>query len=287
MTIDLVDAWIGRMAGRGVRHRSITTWLESAHRFGRVLGADTDVLGYIRRKADAHDRRARRQRSRKEERYMALEIGIGDVFARARELHERAETGPEHLVSTRRDRLEAALIALSVASPLRCGDLHSLRIGVDIERRAGSWSIDTVQAKTKQPYHVPELWSAVGAILDALILDGRPPDQLRARLDARHGTALFSWADEGNTPVHPGWPSDIWRRHFGVGVHMVRTMWGSYYVDHEPARAWAATAMLGHASAASRNAYEIRARRAQAVSAVQGLIAEIVDQQGSRRRSAH
>jgi len=280
MTIDLVDAWIGRMAGRGVRHRSITTWLESAHRFGRALGADTDVLGYIRRKANAHDRRARRQRSRKEQTYLDLGLGIGDVFARARELHERAEAGPEHLVSTRRDRLEAALIALSVASPLRCGDFPDLRIGVDIERRAGSWSIDTVQAKTKQPYHVPELWSAVGEIIDALILDGRDPSALDVRVQARDGAHLFTWADDGSEPVADWWPSAVWKRHFGVGIHMIRSMWASHYIDHDPARSWAATAMLGHASPASRRPYEIRARRAAAVATAQDVLAALASGDG-------
>ena len=47
-----------------------------------------------------------------------------------------------------RPRPEAAALALGVAAPLRIGDLHRLRVGNEIARDAGGWSLDLRTRKT-------------------------------------------------------------------------------------------------------------------------------------------
>lgn len=275
LSLDLVDGWRRELASRGLAESSKATWLELAALLGRELGADDEVVSGVLARAEAHRRRGR-GRSRKEQRFLDLDLGIGDVFERARELHERALRTPPHQWSSVRDRLEAGVIALSVAAPLRCGDLQDLRIGRDVVRtEADGWWIETGQEKTGVDYESAALWEEVGAILDDLVVRGSGED-VATRVEARRGTPLFAWGDDGSMPVHREWPSVVWRKHFGVGVHMVRTLWASHYADHDPARSWAATALLGHTSERTRRHYEIRARRTQAVATCQDIIEDIL-----------
>jgi integrase len=216
---------------------------------------------------------ASRTRKRKQERLLELDLRLGEIFVRAQELHGEGLASP-HTAAGRWQRMDAALIALSVNAPLRCGDLHRLRIGRDVVRGAEGWSLATRQAKTGHPYCIDRLWTEVGVILDTLVLDGHPETALAERLRTRDGMPLFT--QDGQTPADDQWPTKVWRRHFGIGAHIVRTLWASFYAENDPAQAWAASAMLGHSDPRSRKDYEVAVQRRKAACTGQGLMANLI-----------
>ena len=271
ISLETVDLFVDAMARRQLRPATKALRLKELTIFAREVGADCDVERYVKPLINAFARETDRTRSRKEQTLLQLGLSLGDIFERARELHRLAAEAPSHHDTALHARLDAALIGLSVNAPLRCGDLHRLRVGVELVRDAEGWRLAVEQRKTGQSYRLDRLWDEVGGFLDALVLDGRDASALRERLAVLDGCGLFS-VDDGVTAVDVGWPTKVWRRHFGVGAHIVRSLWATYYAETDPTQAWMASALLGHRGACSRKAYEVEVRRTRAVAVTQAMI---------------
>ena len=268
----LIDRWIARLDDRGVRDVTKAIRLKEIRVFAGELGADATVVEEVRRLATAFAQEANRHRTRKERRFLALDFGVGEVFERARACRLRAAEIPPWREEAVHARLDAALLGLSVNAPLRCGDLHRVRIGHELERTSEGWRFAIRQEKTGDSYEMRRLWPEVGEMLDAVVLGGRDETHLWTRLNVLEGRALFAWDDDHTEPVDEGWPTKVWRRHVGVGIHMVRSLWATHYADENPHESWAASDLLGHGSGRTREAYEVRVRRDRAVAQTQDLI---------------
>jgi len=274
---ELIDRWIAGLDARGVRAVTKAIRLKEVRIFAAEIGADPAVVDYVRGLAAAFAQEANRHRSRKEATVLALDAGLGEVFERARTCRQRAAEIPPWRDAALHARLDAALLGLSVNAPLRCGDLHRLRIGRELERTTEGWRLAIDQEKTGAPYEMRRLWPEVGEMLDCLVLGGRDELHLWPRLEALSGRALFAWDDNHAEPVDDGWPTKVWRRHLGVGAHTVRSLWATHYAEEAPAESWATSDLLGHGSGRTREAYEVRVRRQRGVGRTQELIEGLLE----------
>lgn len=267
-----VDALITAMMDRKVRAATLAIRLKEALAFARELCADEDVLERLRTLRNAASRRSERERKRKEEVLLHFEHSLGDIFLRAEELAKTAAEAPTFSDLAFHCRMDAAIIGLSCNAPLRAGDLLDLRIGIELVRSDARWRLTLVQEKNKVPYG-GWIWPKVGSLIDGLVLDGHDHAALGQRLEALAGRYLFS-PDGGRSHVARGWPSAVWRRHFGVGEHYIRSLWCTYYAEKDPENAWAASALLGHGSERTRRHYEVNVRRTKSIAAMQEVMEE-------------
>jgi hypothetical protein len=255
-----VDALVRALAARGRRAATKAARCKELVLFGLWIEAEPAALDHARCRRADFERQAGGQRKRKDEWLLTHDLHVGDVYLHAQRLAAQADALPPQQDRTLHRRLEAAAIGLSVNAPLRIGDLHRLVVGQDVVRDAEGWRLATRTRKTGAMYDAGRLWPEVEAMLDTLILDGHPPGDFWRRLEARDGTPLFS-LDDGRTGVAVEWPSRVWRRHFGIGEHIIRSLWHMVCHLEEPESAWAALAQCGQRSGRTAQHYLVRVGR--------------------------
>jgi len=271
LSVETINALLAELEARGRRPATKAARCKELHVFGLVTGADRAVLDRAREARNAFARQAARTRKRKEIWLQQHDVTIGDVFARAEDLAAEARELPAGGTQALRRRMDAALLALALNAPLRCGDLHGVVLGRTLVRDAEGWRLALATRKTGLRYESDHLWPEVGDILDAYLLDGAPAEQLRRRVAARDGTPFFSF-DDGTTGVAIRWPSQVWRRHFGTGEHIVRTLWHQLCYLTEPDKVWMALALCGQASERTAQEYRLKAGRRAVCSRAQSLV---------------
>ena len=276
ISVGAVDALLRAFRARGSRPNTKLARTKELLIFATEISAGEDVLIFLRQLKEGFTRESRLKRTRKEEVLQEFPHTLGDIYLTAMDLLEQAGELPAHRDAAFHARMDSALIGLSCNAPLRCGDLHRLRIGREIVRDEQGWRLRLKQKKNQQNYGVP-VWPEVAEMLDALVLDGQSPEALCRRLNEVDGRYLFSW-DGGLTAVDDQWPSKVWRRHFGVGEHYVRSLWCSYYAEEDPDNAWAASALVGQRSELTRKVYEVNVLRQKSVSTIQSLIGLLAQQ---------
>jgi hypothetical protein len=276
VSVEAVDLLLRALKARGNRPNTKLLRTKELLIFAREFGTGEDVLNFLRQLKEGFRREAKLERTRKEEVLQEFPHTLGDIYLTAMNLLEQANEMPAHQDAAFHARMDSALIGLSCNAPLRCSDLHRLRIGREIVRDEQGWRLRLEQKKNQQRYHLL-VWPEVAEMLDALLLDGRSPEALGQRLKELDGCYLFSW-DGGSTPVDDLWPTKVWIRHFGVGEHYVRSLWCSYYAEEDPDNAWAASALVGHGSERTRQAYDVNVQLRKSISTVQSLIGRLVQQ---------
>jgi len=271
LSVEAINALLADLEVRGRRPATKAARCKELHRFGLVIGADRAALNRAREAKNAFAREASRTRKRKEVWLQQHDVTIGDVFARAEDLAAETEDLPAGGAEAFRRRMDAALLALSVNAPLRCGDLHSVVLGRTLIRDAEGWRLALETRKTGLHYESDQLWPEVAVILDAYLLDGAPAEQLWRRVAARDGTPFFSF-DDGATGVAIRWPSKVWQRHFGTGEHIVRTLWHQLTYLTAPDKVWMALALCGQASERTAEEYRMKAGRRAVCGRAQSLM---------------
>ena len=157
--------------------------------------------------------------------------------------------------------LDALAIALAVNVPLRIGDLHRIQIGMHLTRSfdMDTWTVDLRCEKMGNDY-VAELWPELTPFLDAVVLAGRSHGALAARIRKLDGEYLFAKLGK---KLGEGWISKAWRRHIGIGEHIVRTLWHEEALDNEDT--WMALVLCGQ-EGGGRTArhYQVKQQKRQA-----------------------
>lgn len=276
LTVETFTAWrAARLASRTDsrgrwrspnRHVTIAVRCKEIATFAAWCGMDEALIAAIHECRRRHERAGRGARKRKEAWMLTSDVGIGAVWRRAEDLLEEALAAPPASDLRRRLTLDAACLALSVVAPLRIGDLHRLRIGEHLERRACGWSLSIVTEKTGMPYDRPRLWPELTPFLDAVILLSAPGGDLRAGYGARSlpPTPLFS-PDLGRTDCDLNWPSRVWTRHFGIGAHVVRSLWHQMMFESEDDEQYVALALCGQGNGRTALHYIMRGNRHRAL----------------------
>lgn len=223
ISVEAARLWLDAAEARGNRPTSLSLQLRLIRGFALRLGADPALLGTLDRAAAEQARRAHHRRKRKEEKLIACPLTLGDAWARAEALRDEARSLPAGSRDRAKRLLDAAAIALAVAAPLRIGDLHRLVIGESLTRSATGWRIGIRTAKTGE-MHERALWPEITPFLDAVIAMDARGAGLWSGYDDRQGTAFFS-IDGGRSGMRADWISSVWQKHFGIGAHIVRTLW--------------------------------------------------------------
>jgi hypothetical protein len=266
LTIETFTAWRAARREAGNRDRTIASRCKELALFAAWCEVDEDLIHEIHERRRRHGRASRGVRKRKEEWMLASGVGIGDVWVRAEELLEAAQAAPVASDLRARLTLDAACLALSIVAPLRVGDLHRLRIGEHLRRHADGWGLSIETAKTDLPYDRPRLWAEVTPFLDAVILLEAPGGDFWAGYDARSEppTVLFS-EDGGRTECGESWPSKVCTRHFGIGAHIVRSLWHQMMFESEDDEQYIALALCGQGHGRTAMDYIVRRNRRRAV----------------------
>lgn len=248
------------------RHVTIATRCKELALFAAWCEMDEDLIHEIHERRRRHGRASKGARKRKETWMLANDVGIGDVWVRAEELLEAAEAAPPASALRAQLSLDAACLALSIVAPLRIGDLHRLRIGEHLKRHADGWSLSVVTGKTDALYERPRLWPELTPFLDAVVLLAAPGGNFWAGYDARGApsTPVFS-QNFGETDCCESWPSKVWTRHFGIGSHIVRSLWHQLMFESEDDDQYIALALCGQGHGRTAMAYIMQGNRKRAV----------------------
>jgi len=263
MTKDAVTAWREDCHGRSMKPVSMAARLKELWIFADWCDEDDDMLEHLHRMRGRYLRAATGDMKLKDAWALENPVNIGDVWVRAEDLLAASHGEMAGSAARAQAILDAACLALSVVCPLRCGDLHRIRFGTHLRRHATGWSLRITTSKTETEYDRPSLWPELTPFLDALVmLDTAQADLWRA-YDEKSGQPIFSH-DFGETEPYVAWPSRCWRRHFGTGEHIVRSLWHSMMFESETDEQWIALALCGQGNGRTAQAYILAGARSRA-----------------------
>ncbi|MDF3355590.1 hypothetical protein HKX17_17615 [Sulfitobacter sp. KE34] len=241
---------------------SIASRLKELRIFALWSDLDEQVIAKLLRLQRRYDRAAKRERKRKD--VWAAKSGkvLGDVWVKAEELLTLSKAAPGGSALRAGLTLDAACLALSVVCPLRCGDLHRIVIGTQLSRHAEGWSLHIVTRKGERTYYRPELWPELTPFLDALIMLDMAGSDFWEAYEGKCGMALFS-RDGGESSPSTSWPTRCWHRHFGIGAHIIRSLWHSLMFESENDDQWIALALCGQGNGRTAKHYILEGRKKQ------------------------
>ena len=272
---DWIDAFVRfLLLEREVSPRSAADYLERVRQFllrtgtlDRLIQDElTSAVGALRdMAADSAPSKHRRLRE------LRRHSDIVAIISRAAALGEAAREMPGCSAGRARTSRKAVVLALLVNRADRQGDVRLIRIGREAVRRPdGIWEIELRQAKTGVRKDMGPLWPVTCALLDAHVLSDRPPWTIGERLAELDGCNLLSLEDReyGNGHV-----SALLTEEFDIPAHLVRTLVCDTLRIHRPDAAWAAQALLGHASERMQTVYRADFAETSAVHALAECVA--------------
>jgi hypothetical protein len=257
ISLKTLDLWQAARLAAGNSNRTIAIRLKEIRTFVLWCDYDEDLIDRLNKLKARYGKAGHNAPKRKEHWMLANDTQVSDVWVRASMLLEKAWTNP--VGSARRAHLvlDAACLAFSVVCPLRCGDLHRIRFQTHLQRHAGCWSLDIVTSKTGSTYRRAALWPELTPFLDAVIMLDMPACNVWEACARRAGTPLFS-RDRGNLDVHVAWPTKCWRRHFGIGEHIIRSLWHTMMFESEDDDQWIALALCGQGNGRTAKEYILK-----------------------------
>lgn len=258
-----LDLWRAARFNAGNKHRSIATRLKELLIFAIWCECDDELIDRIGRLRLDYEQAGRGERKRKDAWMLENNVSVADVWEHAEELLELGLGS--HLGTARRARTirDAACLALSIACPLRCGDLHRISFGTHLRREDAFWELKITTAKTGTIYHRPALWPELTPFLDALLMLDLPASSLRDAAESKAGQQIFSLTG-ADSDLGVAWPSRCWRRHYGTGEHIVRTLWHDMMFESEDDEQWIALALCGQRGARTHLHYVVEGRHRRA-----------------------
>ena len=260
LSSETIELYRAARHAEGNASTSIASRLKELCIFALWCDLDEEVLAKLFRLQKRYDRAAKRERKRKDVWAAKSGKGLGDVWVKAEELLSLSEAAPDGSALRARLTLDAACLALSVVCPLRCGDLHRIAIGSELSRHAEGWSLHIVTRKGERPYHRPELWPELTPFLDALIMLDMTGSGFWEAYEAKCGMPLFS-RDGGESSPATSWPTRCWHRHFGIGAHIIRSLWHSLMFESESDDQWIALALCGQGNGRTAQHYILEGQK--------------------------
>lgn len=263
ITRETLDIWRRVRHEAGNKQRSIASRLKELLLFSIWCELDEEIIDRISELRQRYNRAGQGERKRKEIWMLIHDVGLSDVWSRAEDLLELALGAPMGTARRTRLVLDACCLAMSVACPLRCGDLHRIRFGDNLRRNATSWSLKIRTQKGDIDYHRPELWPELTPFLDAVLMLDLRDCSVEDAMELKSGTDLFS-RDGGKTGVYVSWPTRCWLRHYGIGEHIVRTLWHTMMFESEDDDQWIALALCGQKGIRTAMHYVVAGRHRRA-----------------------
>lgn len=263
-----------RYENQGNRVATRHTAVMRLRRFATFLGLDPLVIAAMRN----HENELRKDR----EDEVPLKFGKLDRLPGLAESWDIArgllkEAGSQRRAQTRTRLVnEAVVVALWMFLPLRLTD-GQLRWGRGIRWDGERYRVDIVTNKATEPLR-GRLHPRLTPLLDALILRGVDPahiDEMRARaMEAE----LPLFRDVSGRMLAMGYPSSVWRTHFGAGAHIARSRIHTELGALGPEGVETALALCAQRSPKSHTFYAGQAVRDAQMREGQDLIGEIIDE---------
>lgn len=263
LTAETVDLWRAARFRAGNTNRSIGIRLKEIRTFALWCDLDEELVERLTKLKTRYEKAGRKEPKRKDRWMLSNDTQVEDVWVQASDLLEMAGVAPAGSEMRARLVLDAACLALSVVCPLRCGDLHRICFGTHLRRHADYWGLEMDTNKTGYEYRRPELWPELTPFLDAVVMLDMPECDFWDAYDRKAGTPLFS-RDGGASGVLVGWPSQCWQRHFGIGEHIIRSLWHTMMFDSEDDDQWIALALCGQGNGRTSQEYILKGRRKRA-----------------------
>ena len=275
LSLEALAALHADMNARGVLSSTKRATTSALAQFAKYMGAAVEIQAELCRLTAYHDGQAVLAPKRKEKIIAEVDVSPGTVLAKAKELLEEAAcTRNPRSALTRRN--EAFSLAFFMLLPQRLNDTR-LVFGEQLTWDGERWHFRLVTSKTHQLIE-GRVDEYLTPYIDALILDGLDPAYLAmARSDclSRKRPALVTRSGEC---VGYNYVSDQWRKHFGIGEHIVRTE-----IHETFATAWGAEgtelalAACGQRSARTAQHYHTERIHKARLKAMQGSMLELAE----------
>ncbi|MDH2329082.1 hypothetical protein QCN27_19740 [Cereibacter sp. SYSU M97828] len=273
LTPSTVDIYRETMSLRGNKRITIAARLKDLGFFAAWVDASPIVREHIDRNFRRYRRASNSDPKNKDIWFRDNPITLSEVWDRAEEKLAAYHGGNPGTARAAWNLLDAVCLALSVVCPLRVGDLHRIEFGTHLVRHDGYWSLDIVTQKTGLAYHRDRLWPELTPFLDALAHMDLPVMPLHEACDRKLGTPIFSRKGDGRR-TGDVWPSKCWRRNFGTGEHIVRSLWHTMMFESEEDDQWIALALCGQGNGRTAKHYTLEGRQKRAARRGRGLIAQ-------------
>lgn len=263
ITAGTIDLWRAARFRKGNMNRTIESRMKELRTFALWCDLDDDVITRLTSLKNRYGRAGRKESKKKERWMLATDAEVQDVWIKAEDLLEIAAATA--VGSARRAALilDAACLALSVVCPLRCGDLHRICFETHLRRHADYWSLEIDTEKTGYEYVRSELWPELTPFLDAVVMLDMPECDFRDAYARKEGLPIFS-RNGGQTEPHVSWPTRCWHRHFGIGEHVIRTLWHTMMFASEDDDQWIALALCGQGNGRTAVEYIVAGNRRRA-----------------------
>lgn len=263
LTEETIDLWRAARYRAGNKNRSIASRLKELRLFALWCDLDEELIDRLGDLKKRYGRAGTKEPKGKSSWMLSGDTGVEDVWVRASELLEMSMVAGPGTATRARLVLDAACLALSVVCPLRCGDLHRICFGTHLRRHATHWSLEIETSKTGLWYRRSELWPELTPFLDAVVQLDMPEGSLWDAYDRKAGTPIFS-RDGGESGVAASWPTACWHRHFGIGEHIIRSLWHTMMFESEDDDQWIALALCGQGNGRTAVEYIVEGNRRRA-----------------------
>jgi integrase len=267
-----LHCFIADMEARKLSQRTVVTTLGKIRDFLDYTGWSPELRRDCQRQQQFHGKNAVAEPKRKELFLARSGLGLPDIASAAGDALAAiptAESTPTRL------RLcnDAALCALAVAMAPRLADVSRLVVGDTVCRNGDGWHVVLSLQKTGERHFVP-IDPRLNEYLDEAILHGTDPAFFWDFYRRREGTT-FLVTDAAGRPAAYHYPTQRFRSLFGVGLHIVRTLWHDWASGQGPEGLEQALAVCGHRSPRAREHYETVHGVGQRVRSAQALVSMI------------
>lgn len=216
-----IRAFARAMLSRKLKHATVASTVGKLLAFARYIGASEEIKAALRDEQVFLERLARADVKNKDQFLHRNSLDLSAVAAKAVLLREAAIIVKR---PTKRNSMlmESALMALLFARPIRAADIQNLIVGDTIWRDTRGWHLEIGASKNGADLQ-SQFWDAVTPFLDGSVLQGAEEESLWSRYEARKGGPFFAHFDQ--KPLSYCWATEVFHKHFGIGCHIIRTLW--------------------------------------------------------------
>lgn len=275
---DALATYVRAMMARGLASSTIASTLGMLQTFGGYIGAPEETIAAIVSERAYHEARAREGIKRKERFLEQSGLSIDDVARAALDCYLGAQDEPAPR-ARQLTWMRAALFCFTINRALRPLDIVGLVVGRTLRRDAEGWALYARASKNRYVLQ-GRLWDICAPYLDGAILLGADPKHLWAAYARAEGRPLL--AERDGKALDENWATEQFRRRFGTGVGIMRTLWHDLCAAIGDERALrTALAICGQHDPRTTRHYRTQMSERQLVTLGQELLAEAAAAVGS------
>lgn len=251
---ETVRAYARDLYERNLAPATLRASFSAVLKFARFVAADPEAVELLKELTRIYEGKAKKAKSKKFQHMQNTGYSPVAIIKLAQSILKEAPSlkSPR---SRHAQRNRAAALAMYSVLPLRLSDTR-LIFGETLLWNGSKYTIETTLSKSGYPY-VTDLDPRLNTFIDTLILRGCNPawlDDMREQCLQEHRPLFIT--NDGN-PVGYNYVSDCWRKTFGTGEHIARTILHTFLgIELGEAGTDLAMAATGQRSHATAEAYQ-------------------------------